>query len=62
MDGVSGTYNDGLTRIDLLVLVDLPLVVFLADHPSAYRTAGLRWGTTTSNSTKAGTTSRFTGG
>jgi hypothetical protein len=33
------------------------LLVFLADHPSAYRTAGLRWETTTSKSPKAGTTS-----
>ncbi len=33
------------------------LVVFLAVHPSAYRTAGLRWGTATSTSTRSGTTS-----
>jgi hypothetical protein len=33
------------------------LVVFLAVHPSAYRTAGFRWGTATSSSTRAGTTS-----
>jgi hypothetical protein len=33
------------------------LVVFLADHPSTYRTAGLRWGTATSSSTRTGTTS-----
>jgi tripartite-type tricarboxylate transporter receptor subunit TctC len=33
------------------------LVVFLAVHPSTYRTAGLRRGTATSSSTRAGTTS-----
>jgi hypothetical protein len=33
------------------------LVVFLAVHPSTYRTAGLRWGTATSSSTSPGTTS-----
>jgi len=32
-------------------------VVFLADHPSTYRTAGLRRGTATSTSTSPGTTS-----
>jgi hypothetical protein len=32
-------------------------VVFLAVHPSTYRTAGLRWGTATSSSTRPGTTS-----
>jgi hypothetical protein len=31
--------------------------VFLADHPSTYRTAGLRRGTATSTSTNPGTTS-----
>jgi hypothetical protein len=31
--------------------------VFLADHPSTYRMAGLRWGTATSSSTRPGTTS-----
>src|SRR5215213_6207998 len=33
------------------------LVVFLAVHPSTYRTAGLRWGTATSSSTSPGTSS-----
>src|SRR4051812_37017094 len=33
------------------------LVVFLAVHPSTYRTAGLRRGTATSTSTSPGTTS-----
>jgi len=33
------------------------LVVFLADHPSTYRMAGLRRGTATSSSTRVGTTS-----
>jgi len=33
------------------------LVVFLAVHPSTYRTAGLRRGTATSSSTRPGTTS-----
>src|SRR3954447_24296983 len=37
------------------------LVVFLAVHPSTYRTAGLRWGTATSSSTRSGTTSPFAG-
>jgi transposase len=32
-------------------------VVFLAVHPSTYRTAGLRWGTAASTSTSPGTTS-----
>ncbi len=33
------------------------LVVFLAVHPSTYRTAGLKWGTAASTSTSPGTTS-----
>jgi hypothetical protein len=55
--------HGGLAPVDLLVLgspcARRPpvFVVFLAVHPSTYRTAGLRRGTATSTSTSSGTTS-----